>query len=554
MSNILDTIQKTSVSRNRRQEKYGWYRIWFERGTDQVGPPARYNKIQAHLRRQSSFLYAPESTRFSVVTPSEHRKTFVQHVDVARDEMIHHWRNSGADVLWANMVVMGLVYGGVVAKVLPTPEYGGMYYIYPGDVGVLREDVPDWSKQEVITHWSLMTVSELAKLVEGHPQSKRILQEAMAQATPQTGGQQLPSMLQQVVATSISGSFPNQTVTGVTNLTLASDDHPETEEPMVEIAEVWEKCDYKTKSGEAFTDYLVTTTMGDHVLLERRNPVLPWVPGGLHRDPILAEHPFIGLIPDPTPDYIWGRAPISQLLQMQEWRETRMNQVDKGFELSLEPPRFFSGLSMQDEKLNALRKAGTYISSPMQGVRMDTIKPELPQNPLEYLHEIDRMFAEAGQLTETLQGSNPQGVRAGSQVSELAGIGIGPIRAQALIIEDALEQAATKMWLIKVRMDDTNYPLPNGDTFLLADLPPGTTVKVDAHSASPVYAEQVKQDAVVLYKAGAIDAVTLIELMNPPMMETLRDKARVLQDQKAEFTKKKLQIEEEKATRGRIRS
>jgi len=49
-------------------------------------------------------------------------------------------------------------------------------------------------------------------------------------------------------------------------------------------------------------------------------------------------------------------------------------------------------------------------------------------------------------------------------------------------------------------------------------------VKVDAHSNSPIFTEDLKQLAFNLFKAKAIDAESLLDLTEPPMKQLLKDK------------------------------
>src|SRR5262249_6507894 len=149
-------------------------------------------------------------------------------------------------------------------------------------------------------------------------------------------------------------------------------------------------------------------------------------------------------------------------------------------------------------------------------------------------HEIDFMFADAGGIPEILAGGQA-GARSGQQVSAQANIAVGRVRSQALIVEDALEVLATRMFHLLQRRDPSMYRDARGKPFLLSQLPPETSVKVSAHSASPVYAEGLMEKATALLKAGAIDLETYVELMDPPGMESLKQKARILQENKAQM-------------------
>ena len=97
------------------------------------------------------------------------------------------------------------------------------------------------------------------------------------------------------------------------------------------------------------------------------------------------------------------------------------------------------------------------------------------------------------------------------------------------------------------RHDTQAYPMPGGGQFLLSQLPEGLTLRVDAHSAAPIFQEQTQAKAALLMKAGAIGAEDFIELLAPPNMDELKVKGKARDESKAEFAQEKLKIEQEKA-------
>jgi len=68
-------------------------------------------------------------------------------------------------------------------------------------------------------------------------------------------------------------------------------------------------------------------------------------------------------------------------------------------------------------------------------------------------------------------------------------------------------------------------------------------VQVDSHSASPAFAEDNKQTAIALARAGAIDSTDLIHMLHPPGAELLL--ARLRQRQKAQAAQAKEEKQEE---------
>jgi len=145
----------------------------------------------------------------------------------------------------------------------------------------------------------------------------------------------------------------------------------------------------------------------------------------------------------------------------------------------------------------------------------------------------------------------PGGVRSTGQFSQVASIGAGRIRRMALVVEDCIGQIATKGFKMLQRHETAPYTLRDGKTFLLSQLPSGITIRVNAHSAAPIFAEQTTNKALLLQKMGALGPEDAVELIDPPNRDELKQKARVISENKAQITQKKLEIEEEKATKGR---
>jgi hypothetical protein len=59
-------------------------------------------------------------------------------------------------------------------------------------------------------------------------------------------------------------------------------------------------------------------------------------------------------------------------------------------------------------------------------------------------------------------------------------------------------------------------------------------VKVDAHSNSPIFMEDLRQLAFNLFKAQVIDKESLLDLLEPPMKQLLKDRLKVMEAKQAE--------------------
>jgi len=66
-------------------------------------------------------------------------------------------------------------------------------------------------------------------------------------------------------------------------------------------------------------------------------------------------------------------------------------------------------------------------------------------------------------------------------------------------------------------------------------MPGDLSVRVSAHSASPLFRNQAREDAIVLKREGAIDLETFVEAYQPAMEDVIRAKARRIQKAGAAF-------------------
>jgi hypothetical protein len=72
--------------------------------------------------------------------------------------------------------------------------------------------------------------------------------------------------------------------------------------------------------------------------------------------------------------------------------------------------------------------------------------------------------------------------------------------------------------------DDTHFKDAQGNMFIAEQFTKDYVVKVDAHSNSPIFTEDLKQMAFNLFKVGAIDKESLLDMVEPPMKQLLKEK------------------------------
>jgi hypothetical protein len=149
------------------------------------------------------------------------------------------------------------------------------------------------------------------------------------------------------------------------------------------------------------------------------------------------------------------------------------------------------------------------------------------------LKEIDAMFEEASGISNVLSGRGEQGVRSAGHASQLARLGSSRAKKRALVVEDSLEKLAT-LYLKLIQVYEPEALLDTeGNKFIPEQFTKDYVVKVDAHSNSPIFMEDARSLAFNLFKAQAIDKESLIELLDPPMKQMLKERLKKMEEKAA---------------------
>jgi len=502
----LDLMQKCNVSREERKSDYRVLRNYYLFGSGPEEPPAYFNKIHPHLDQLTSFLYSAETTRFSIslgaaVNPLEHRKT-----PVLTSALNDEWLNSNADQVFSTALTWALVYNTTFIKLV---YRNGIhpYMIEPGAMGVLREDIPYADRQEAMCQRYYITRSELYNRLYSHPKREAIVNRVTSSIRAQTtdesnGGDGVARVIM---------SATNPTIYGNVELDLYGMNRYQARvsEETVEMQELW-------VWNDETEDYQVVTIAAPDVIIYDRPGASVFLKG---------ECPFVQICPSPQYDYFWGQSESQQLIMLQELRNNRMTEVLDLLSKQVSPPTALSGFNgILDEKNFALNKAGGLIASDMPNAKVDRLPPNMPPDLFEVIHEIDAMFMEVSGISNVLSGKGESGVRSQGHASQLARLGSSRAKKRALIVEDSLEKVATLYLKLMQAYDATHFKDTEGTPFIAEQFTRDFVVKVDAHSNSPIFTEDTKELAFSLFKAGAIDKESLLDLLEPPMKQLLKDK------------------------------
>lgn len=499
----LEILQKCLVSKEERRADYHSLRAYYLFGAGPEEPPAYFNKINPHLDQLSSFLYSADTTRFNIqlgasVNTIEHRKT-----PALTQALNDEWLNSNADQVFSAALNWSLVYNTTFIKLVVNNGIHP-YMIEPSSVGVLREDTPYTDRQEALVQTYYITKSDLYARLYSHPKREELVKRVTTGSGPEESD--IPDAVNRIVT-----SQTNPTIYGNVNMDLYGEMRYQARvaEDTVEMHELWI---WNDDTG----DYQVVTIAQPMVIIYDRPGESLFMKG---------ECPFIQLCPNPLYDYYWGESECQKLILLQSLRNNRMTEILDLLSKQVSPPTALTGFTgILDEKNFALNRAGGLLASDMPNAKVDRLAPNLPNDLFEMLREIDAMFSEVSGISNVLSGRGESGVRSQGHASQLARLGSSRAKKRALIVEDALEKVATMYLKLMQIYDPTHYTDTEGKPFIADQFTRDFVVKVDAHSNSPIFTEDLKNLAFNLFKAGAIDQEALLDMLEPPMKQLLKDK------------------------------
>jgi hypothetical protein len=510
----LDLINKCGVSAAERKADYSALRNYYLFGAGPEEAPAIFNKIYPHIDQLTSFLFSAETTRFSIDLGASVPADEFRRVPILTKALNDEWLNSNCDQVFSNALTWALCYNTTFVKLIYRSGIHP-YMIDPGNVGVLREDTPYTDRQEALVQKYYITKSELMNRLYSHPKRDEILKR-VSSAYHDTG-LDVPEGLDRIVM-----SQSNPTMYGNVNLDLSGYTRYKARvaEDTVEMNELW-------VWNDETQDYQVVTIADPDIVIYDRPGETVFLKG---------ECPFVQVCPNPQYDYYWGQSEVQRLVFLQQLRNKRMSEILDLLSKQVNPPTALIGFSgILDEKNFALNRAGGLLSSDLPNAKVERVAPTMPQQLFEVIHEVDAMFAEASGISSVLSGRGEQGVRSAGHASQLARLGSSRAKKRAIIVEDAIEKVAT-LYLKMMRVyDNTHFKDVDGVPFIAAQFTEDFVVKVDAHSNSPIFTEDLRQLAFNLFKAQAIDREGLIDLLEPPMKQLLKEKLKANEQKQAEM-------------------
>jgi hypothetical protein len=469
------------------------------------------NKIYPHIDKQCSLLYSADNTRFSVEIGRSVPRQELPKAEVLTDAVMDRWHNCNADNLFTEALRWSHVYGSTFIKTRPKGQDIVLDLIEPHHFGVYREDICGLDNQEAYYHEYRITLTDLAWQLRlaGYPDPQ--IKQIVSSAADSPMSEDSSSVTQPVDRIVTSSALP--VAQGEVNTFIGARIGyvPNTAQPMARMYELYVWNDH-------IEDYFVITCA---------HPGVPVYERPMKEMFLEQEVNFIQICPFPMHGYFWGMAPVERLLNLQMLRNTRWDQVQHLMEMQAHPASFGSG-SMQgaaDEMQSALdTPASLVLGDP--GSDMKRLEIKMPEDLFGEVNYIDEQFDDAVGTSDQMSGRGEPGVRSEGHATQLMRVGASRTKQRALIVERQLEELATLLLQIMKEYEDRQYTAEDVDgkpiIFTAAQFTDEFMVRVDSHSSSPVFQQDIGNLLLALFKAKAIDREALIKMLpGLPMRDLL---------------------------------
>ena len=488
---------------------------------------AIFNKCKPFIDRLAGFLMQPTDVRFNIVFDRTEPGDVLERAQIVADKLSADFKQSDSDVIFADAVTWSLVNGCQLIKALPMDMGFHLFPVHPQNFGVLSESILSLDDQEAFCHVTFPTVTRLKSQLReiNHPRAEEIIQRVL-EARQHEKDEEEPTYLHQMVVGGLqplgnTGDAPS--AAGIVQVFPV----PTPWRPQRRFSPTVRHCELWVKDPDRDGDWTTLQLIYPDILLEgdytRRN--LSRIPG---------KHSFIKVQPSPTPGYFWGRSYIADVQMMQDVLNKRLRDIKVMWDRNVVAPQIFSGFSsVTEEQYYKIISEGGFINDPNPNAKASKLMDPPPPGAIEEIEFLLKLFDEAGGFSAIMGGQGEPGVRAGVHAQTLVRTSSPHLIDQASLVERQLAECGYLCVRLMQAMDATVYQTEGEVEFHLSDLPTGTMqVQVDSHSASPAFAEDNRQTAIALARAGAIDSEDLIHMLHPPGAELLL--ARLRERQKAQ--------------------
>jgi len=515
---VKHVVSICQASQQTRQQSYRTLKQYYLYG-DQLGATGvasdvqgygTVNKIWNHIDKTCSMLYSPDTVRFGVEIARNVSRDELRYAPILTDAVMDTWHQSETDTRVGEAVRWALVYGTMHIKARPIKQDLATDLIEPHHFGVYREDICGLHNQEAFFHEYRITKSQLEYQlrVAGFKDYKAVVDAAIENAGDE---QQQTQGVNQVITTTALPSAQGEYNTSIgAQLSYVAT----VKQPLVRMYEL----------------YVFDDEIGDLRIFTVAHPFVPIYDRPIADTFLEHDQPFVQICPFPMHGYYWGMSAVERLIVLQQLRNTRWEQVQHLMTLQAQPPTFVSGDMNGDPlEIQAAFDSPTGLVTSVNGSKADRMAPAMPEDLFAEVNYLDTQFDDAVGTSDVMSGKGEPGVRSEGHAAQLMRAGSSRAKARALIIERQIEELATLILKIMRKYSDRVYKLeaegnqPAID-FVAKQFTDEFMVHVDAHSSSPIFMIDMANMAFALFKAKAIDRATLIDMLNVPMRNLLKQK------------------------------
>lgn len=527
---LSDILRKCNASRESRREFYRLMRAYYLFGTNDlnvVSNQGRFNNILPHIDQLSSFMFSPETTRFSIdLGPTVNSEESYKIQPMAKGLMSewHGQNEGGLDTDFKNALDWSSVYGSMFLKFRwkgwkrkdedgKITEGGSIqhFLVEPHNFGVLREDKRGLYKQEAVCETYYITRTQLANELQAsfHPQWRDIIQQAQAGAQASEGLNAAGSVDRLIVTSLQGGSISGNAAMRISPLSMMY--KPTVIEDLIEMNELYIYDD-------DIDDWRIIT------LMNKQN-IWPIWDRPIGKMFISGTLPYVQVCPRPHHDYFFGRSEVECLVPLQDMLNERVDDIRHQLQMQAHPSYSVVGeTAIPDEMQMAMDTPSGILAlaSPVSAVKQNDTKIQGDQwNDAKQIMEF---FGIVSGLPPVNQGQGVKGVRSEGHAQMLSQLGSTRPKNRALIVEEALDDSATLIVKIKKRYDKRPYAedKAGGKQWFAYQFPDDFVAKVDGHSSSPVFMENYEQKVFTLLDHGAITKEMAIALLDLPLKELIK--------------------------------
>ena len=512
---VAEVAAECMKSASDRALYYKAMQNYYDTGTDDRSG-ARYNAVKPQIERVAGYLYASYNVRFRIGFPRNVKPPMLQIGIAAGDILTAEYQRGDIDLAFGEAVRIACIKGAALLKTRPDGFGAAADVVDPLSIGVMRESLNDLEDQEAVCQISYPTISELWSMAGGGASDEATRTadglvervRASIQAEPEESGNYAT-----LVGQLDPLGQPNEPTSGQGSVDIYGGPTPLGPSPsreVVRLVELW------IKDPDRGGDYSTIQMVYPDVIVR----------GRYKRDNIFGiagRLPYTLVQPRRRPGYLFGQSLIGDIAPLQDLLTEKLAGIARKWRRNVKPPMGFSGVSGNiPESWDQIdnQDGGFMVDLGPQGKADQLTQPVSSQEMEEVgwlLQSIDRQMG----FAPVLQGQGESGVRSQGHAETMVRTASPPLLRMAARTERQLSDSGYLVARVLQNEDPRTYDTEDGSEFRLAMLDEDFGVEVDAHSASPAFADTTRQDALLLAQAHAIGAEDLIELLHPPHTELM---------------------------------